>query len=384
MADAATIVKEEVSEDLMNEIFGGFTGTPEVGKPSPFTRKLEPSVLDELEKEGKEPEKDTMTTLLEEAATAAEGKTPVTQSPTVLSKLIEQGALFAFDDGKKPEEYDEKETEDLILANLEDARNQGREEALSELPEEVNYLVEYVKAGGTDITGTLSMLGQVREQRELDIANPDHHEMIVRNYMILKDEPDEVIDTDIAALKDRKGAMEAKAKIVKPLLDKILKDEADAHLKDQQEHSRKVAENRTKFTASVKATVDKGEINGIKLEPKVRASLMEGLVSMSHQSVNGRPTNLMGKLLEEYTSTKPNLELVVEALYLLSNPEEYRAKVRQTGANTEAEKNRKLLKQAEADKSAADGEEKPEESGNNRARKLPVQRNIMETINKNR
>ena len=175
--------------------------------------------------------------------------------------------------------------------------------------------------------------------------------------------------------------MEAKAKIVKPLLDKILKDEADAHLKEQQEYSRKVAENRTKFTAAVKAVVEKGELSGIKLEPKMKTSLVEGLVSMNHQAANGKPTNLMGKLLEKYTSTEPNLALVMEALYLLSNPEDYRAKVRQTGANTEAEKNRKLLKQAEAEKTASDSEKSPEETGTNRARKLPVQRNLFESIN---
>ena len=92
----------------------------------------------------------------------------------------------------------------------------------------------------------------------------------------------------------------------------------------------------------------------------------------------------MGKLLEKYTSTEPNLALVMEALYLLSNPEDYRAKVRQTGANTEAEKNRKLLKQAEAEKTASDSEKSPEETGTNRARKLPVQRNLFESINSNR
>jgi len=378
VVEETKVVQEDVSEDVMNSIFGGFSGAPEIAKPTPFSLKSEPEMIDAITEED-EDEK----ILKDLLADDKKDKPAEVATPSILSKLVKDGALFAFEGEKALEEYDEKETEDLILANIEDARNQGREEAFADLPEEVTYMIEYVKNGGTDITGTLSMLGQVREQRELDINNPEHHELIVRNYMILKDEEDTVIENDIAALKDRKGAMEAKAKLVKPLLDKFMKEEADNHLKAQQEHARKVIESREKFTTAVKGAVEKNELNGIKLEPKTKLSLVDGLVAMNHQSVNGRPTNLMGKLLEEYTSTKPNLPLVMEALYLLSNPEEYRAKIRQAGANTEAEKVRTLLKKAEADKAAPDGGEAPVETGN-RKRTLPVQRNIMETLNKNR
>jgi hypothetical protein len=385
----------EVTPAMMDDVFGGFGASSP--PPSPFTRKNEFALLEdalkpeeeeeeEVEEEGEESEE----TLVDKILGTPKKKTkPATQAVQeepetgFLAKLVTKGVLLPFDGEKKIEEYDDKEVEELILANIEDARTLAREEALADLPEEVSYVIDYVKNGGTDITGVFSMLGTVREHRELDAENPDHHEAIVRSYMMLKNEEDSVIENDIAALKDRKGAMEAKAKLVKPLLDKAMKEETEAFAKEQKDHNARVQENRTKFIASVKAAVEKGEINGIKLDAKLKTTLVEGMTAMTHKSVTGRPTNLMGKLLEEYTGAKPNLPLVMEALFLLSDPEGYRSRIRQSGATTEAEKTRKLLKQAEAEKGAPGTDAGEIVDSSNRKRLLPPPpKSILDTLNR--
>jgi hypothetical protein len=57
------------------------------------------------------------------------------------------------------------------------------------------------------------------------------------------------------------------------------------------------------------------------------------MVSAQYPSITGKPTNLLGHLLEKYQFVEPNYGLITEALWLLSDPDGYRQNVKQSGAN---------------------------------------------------
>jgi hypothetical protein len=57
--------------------------------------------------------------------------------------------------------------------------------------------------------------------------------------------------------------------------------------------------------------------------------LWNELTTVKYQSMTGRPTNLLGKLLEDYQfSDEPRYDLIAETLWLLQDPDDYKASIR--------------------------------------------------------
>jgi hypothetical protein len=90
----------------------------------------------------------------------------------------------------------------------------------------------------------------------------------------------------------------------------------------------------------------------LKLDKKTQASLYSGLVQPQYPSVSGRPTNLLGHLLEKYQYVEPNYSLIAEALWLLSDPESYRSELKKQGKNSAVEQTVRQLKTEQARKSS--------------------------------
>jgi hypothetical protein len=115
------------------------------------------------------------------------------------------------------------------------------------------------------------------------------------------------------------------------------------------------------------------EINGLKLDKKTQAQLYSGLVQPQYPSISGRPTNLLGHLLEKYQFVEPNYPLIAEALWLLSNPEEYRQTLTKQGKNQAVEQTVRSLKTEQSRKNTSTYQEDDEP----RSRKLVRPANIF-------
>jgi hypothetical protein len=100
-----------------------------------------------------------------------------------------------------------------------------------------------------------------------------------------------------------------------------------AQLAEQEARKQQQEQAAQAYMQNVFETLRPAEINGLKLDKKTQAQLYSGLTQPQYPSISGRPTNLLGHLLEKYQFVEPNYGLIAEALWLLSNPDEYRSQL---------------------------------------------------------
>jgi hypothetical protein len=127
--------------------------------------------------------------------------------------------------------------------------------------------------------------------------------------------------------------------------------------------SRKLAEQENKkeqqvqaakqYTDNVYNVLSVGELDGVKLDKKVQNMLYSGLVQPAYPSISGKPTNLLGHLLEKYQFVEPRHDLIAEALWLLADPEGYKNKIKDQGTKIATEKTVRMLKTEEGKKIAS-------------------------------
>lgn len=272
-------------------------------------------------------------------------------------KLIEAGKLIPFDDDKPIEKYTVQDFEELLEANMQEKERKMREEVPLEffdsLPQELQYAAKYVADGGNDLKGLFRTLAQVEEVRSLDPRDDNDQEQIVRAYLhATQFGTSEEIEEEITAWKDR-DELGAKANKFKPKLD-AMQQQIVARQLNQQEHMRKQqAAQAQMYMENVYKTLDPGDLNGIKLDKKTQSMLYAGLVQPNYPSISGRPTNLLGHLLEKYQYVEPRHDLIAEALWLLSDPDGYRAKVKEGGKKEANEKTARMLKTEQANKNSS-------------------------------
>jgi hypothetical protein len=272
-------------------------------------------------------------------------------------KLIEVGKLIPFDDDKPIEKYTVQDFEELLEANMQEKERKMREEVPLEffdsLPQELQYAAKYVADGGNDLKGLFRTLAQVEEVRSLDPRDENDQEQIVRAYLhTTQFGTSEEIEEEITAWKDR-DELGAKANKFKPKLD-AMQQQVVARQLNQQEHMRKQqAAQAQMYMENVYKTLDPGDLNGIKLDKKTQSMLYAGLVQPNYPSISGRPTNLLGHLLEKYQYVEPRHDLIAEALWLLSDPDGYRSKVKEGGKKEANEKTARMLKTEQANKNSS-------------------------------
>jgi len=137
----------------------------------------------------------------------------------------------------------------------------------------------------------------------------------------------------------------------------------------------KASEN---YMANVYNTLKDGKVGDLKINKKTQALLYNGLVNPQYPSISGQNTNLLGHLLEKYQFVEPNYSLVTEALWLLSDPEGYKAQVMSKGTNKAVEQTVRKLKTAQAGKSASASDKMTtNEKPSVRRRTLPRSNNIF-------
>lgn len=264
------------------------------------------------------------------------------------NKMIEEGSLMPFDDDKPIEDYTAKDFRELFEANFQQREEKIRQDTPKEffnsLPQELQIAAKYVADGGTDMKGLFRTLAHVEEVTQLDPSNEQHQAEIARQYLTATnfgtpEEIQEEIDTwrDIEKL-------EKKANQFKPKLDRM-QEEIVARQLAQQEQMKKQQEDAARaYMDDVYNTLSVGTLGEVKLDKKTQGLLYTGLVQPSYPSMSGKPTNLLGHLLEKYQYVEPRHDLIAEALWLLADPQGYRSKIQSQGSNKANEKTVRMLK----------------------------------------
>lgn len=268
------------------------------------------------------------------------------------SKMIEEGVLFPFDDDKPLDEYTAKDFRELFEANMKEKEQQLSQQIpqqiFQSMPGEMQYLMDYISKGGTDLKGMMQQLSQVNEAMELDPSDSSDQEIIVRQYLSLKgDMTQDEIEDEIATYKDM-DRLEQKANQFKPKLEAIREKKVAEKIAQQEQQKQQQQAIANEFVDSVYGVLEKGELGGVKLDRKTQNMLYTGLVQPGYPSISGKPTNLLGHLLEKYQWVEPNHELIAEALWLLADPEGFKNKVKSQGSRAATEQTVRSLKTEEA------------------------------------
>jgi len=272
-------------------------------------------------------------------------------------KMIEEGTLIPFDDDKPLEEYTTKDFRELFEANFQERENQVRRDTPREffeaLPEELQVAAKYVADGGQDLKGLFRTLAYVEEMRQLDPADEYDQAEIARQYLHATQfgTPEE-IEQEIQDWRDL-NRLEQKANQFKPKLDAIQEEIVARQLAEQEYRKNMQAEQAKAYQENVYTTLAGGTIGGLKLDKKVQGLLFSGLVQPNYPSISGKPTNLLGHLLEKYQFVEPRHDLIAEALWLLADPNGYKNRVREQGSRQAVEKTVRQLKTEESRKIAS-------------------------------
>jgi len=293
----------------------------------------------------------------EEAGNKGRPKVDKSGLAELATKMIEEGTLIPFDDDKPLEEYTTKDFRELFEANFQERENQIRRDTPREffeaLPEELQVAAKYVADGGQDLKGLFRTLAYVEEMRQLDPADEYDQAEIARQYLHATNfgTPEE-IEQEIQDWRDL-NRLEQKANQFKPKLD-AMQEEIVARQLAEQEHRRNMqAEQAKAYQENVYSTLAAGTIGGLKLDKKVQGLLFSGLVQPNYPSISGKPTNLLGHLLEKYQFVEPRHDFIAEALWLFADPNGYKNRVREQGSRQAVEKTVRQLKTEESRKIAS-------------------------------
>lgn len=314
------------------------------------------------------------------------GRKKISGISDVFNKLIKDDKIVPFDDDKPLEEYSAKDWEELIEANLEERANQVRRETPKQffdaLPTELKVAARYVADGGQDLKGLFKTLSYVEETKELNIENERDQERIISEYLSATGYGSaEEIAEEIEIWKDL-GKLQQQASKFKPKLDKMQEKVVAQKLQEQEMKKAQQEQASKQYMHNVYETLKEGKVGDLKLDKKTQAMLYNGLVQPAYPSVNGSNTNLLGHLLEKYQFVEPNYGLITEALWLLSDPNGYKAKIMEKGAQKSVENTVRKLKTEQSNTGGNSlGVQQTEET--NRPKKRKIQRqpnNIFKRI----
>ena len=293
-------------------------------------------------------ELDNLITQEEDAGNKGRPKVDKSGLAELASKMIEEGSLVPFDDDKPLEEYTTKDFRELFEANFQERENAVRENTPKEffqaLPEELQVAAKYVADGGQDLKGLFRTLAQVEEMYDLDTSNEYDQAEIARQYLHATHfgTPEE-IESEIQEWHEM-GRLQQKAEQFKPKLDRMQEEIVARKLAEQEYKKEQQASQAKAYQDSVYNTLSVGELGGLKLDRKVQSLLFSGLVQPNYPSISGKPTNLLGHLLEKYQFVEPRHDLIAEALWLLADPDGYKNKIKDQGGKQAVEKTVRQLK----------------------------------------
>jgi GTPase SAR1 family protein len=334
--------------------------------PASSAKKEEQAVMKE-EVEEAIAQLDDLITQEEDAGNKGRPKVDKSGLAELASKMIEEGALVPFDDDKPLEEYSTKDFRELFEANFQEREEKIKQnvpkEFFNALPEELQYAAKYVADGGTDLKGLFRTLAQVEEIVQLDPENEYDQGEIARQYLYATGfgTPEE-IEAEIEDYTDM-GKLAQKANQFKPKLDRMQDEIVARQLAEQEQKKEKQNQQAKIYTDNVYNTLSTGELGGLKLDKKLQGMLYSGLVQPNYPSISGKPTNMLGHLLEKYQFVEPRHDLIAEALWLLADPDGYKGKVREQGSKKAVEETVRKLKTEESRKISSSVQQEKQDDG---------------------
>lgn len=293
-----------------------------------------------------------------------------------LKKRIESEEMFTFDDfDDSKESLDEylgklsdKDIDELWKENVkalkDDVAAKTPKEFFNALPEEMQKAAKYIADGGKDLKGLFRSLAQVQEYKDLNPSDEGDQELIVRQYLYATQfgEGDrELIEEQIQEWYEN-GTIAKRANQFKPKLDNMQEQILEQKLAQQEDFKKQQAAKKDEYMENIYNTLKPAELNGIKIDGKRQKFLWDELTNAKYESLKGTPTNLLGKLLEDYQFGKtPRYDLISETLWLLSDPEDYKEHIRKQAKNEAVQDTVKKLKTEQAHKISSNFSEDEDE-----------------------
>jgi hypothetical protein len=301
---------------------------------------------------------------------AGRSKTDKSGLVELYSKQIEDGKMVAFSDfeveSTDPEyktklrdylaKFSMKDFEELHEANVNekigDIEEKVPQEFYNSLPRELQYAAKYVADGGQDMKGLFKALSQVEEVRQLD-PKENAREVAYQYLKATNYGDDSEINEQLDEWEDLGSAtLVKKAEGFKPKLDKMQEQIVERKLAEQEYQRTQREQAAQAYVQNVQEALKTPELAGVKLDKKTHDFLTQGLLQPAYTALNGQKTNLLGYMLERHQVVEPNYQLVAEALWLLSDPDTYHAKMAEKGGNAQTTKIARTLKTAEQNRLA--------------------------------
>lgn len=337
-------------------------------------------------------EEEDNNTEVEAVGTAGRPKVEKNALTSYLKEKIEGGQFSAFEDwdDKKQslDDYLSKQPE-KVLHQMLDANWKAKEtelltnapkELFGALPQSLQYVANAAMNGATenDLKYIYQALSRIEQVKELDPETESGQIAITRNYLQAKEfGTAEEIEEEITNWKET-NRLEKKARELKPKLDQMEKEQLAYQLEQQEEWNKQQRAAAQIYVATVGQTLQKGEIDGIKLDKKTQMALYNGLVSNSFPTVAGKTTNLFGHLIDKMQYVEPNFELLADVTWHMMDPIGYKEAIRQQGANSTI---KETVKQLKSQQGNSNGGFEVEDNDNNPAKKKLVKpRNMFEKV----
>lgn len=275
--------------------------------------------------------------------------------------LIEKGVLAGFEDDSPIKT--QEDLENLIKGNKEQWVSQAKEEAIKEelgrLPEEIKFLVEFAKSGGNneDLKSIFQLLSQSQEFKSFDTNKVEDQKSLIRAYYSTQSWTDDEIEEELINLVETKR-LQSQSEKIKPKLETINNTQLERKKEQRKLVEQQQEEARQFFTQNVVDTLKKGKLGDLALTKDEQADIYNALVRERYESYSG-VTNRLGALLDKIQYVEPNYELLSEVTFLLSNPTEYKKKIRaQENTSVSAETVKKI--KIEQSKAKINSEHNPE------------------------
>ena len=227
------------------------------------------------------------------------------------------------------------------------AAAKGPEQYIQSLDPKIQAAIYYSNLG-QDPTPYLQAQYQLDNIANANLEDESVQEYIVKSHLTnTKFGTPEQIDQEIQNIKDG-GRLEDKSKQFHPHL-VALDQQRVQHMERQAEYEAQQRQLQyDEYTTGIYKALETGEIAGIKLDKKTQESLYYGLITPQYPDRNGNPTTELGALLDKHQFVEPNYALLAEVTLLMRDPEGYREKIRQQGANVQTQQTVRQLKTEQA------------------------------------
>tara|TARA_R110002126_G_scaffold147158_1_gene293193 strand:- start:14559 stop:15824 length:1266 start_codon:yes stop_codon:yes gene_type:complete len=342
--DTAFLDKPEKNKSTVDKTEDDTTTESSDGEEKVF-QKLDDTPIDDIVKE------------VEDEGDKNPGGRPTLNKDVMVetaSKLIEKGVMFSFDDDKKIEDYSAADWEELLEANFTERENKLKGELpnqfMASLPPQLQKAYEYHRQGGEDMVSMFNALGAAEQVAQLDSNSETGQESIIRAYyQTTQFGTAEEIEEEIDSLRDR-DELKGRAERYKPRLDQLEEQTVQQKIQAQAD-SRKMQEDQAKnYQDSIYDVLKPGKVNGLEVDGRTQEMLFAGLIQPNYPSISGKPTTMLGHLLEKYQWVEPNHNLIAETLWLLADPDGYKEKIRSSAVNQQVKDTVRTLKTEESNK----------------------------------